>query len=172
MPPSDTVLPDAVQHDAPQRDGVHYYAALDIEVSYDPRRCIHAARCLKGLPAVFDEKRHPWIIPSEALPNDIARVVELCPSGALHYRRLDGAVQEEAGEPTTITTRHNGPLYVRGNIELHAADGTLIVEDTRMALCRCGASNNKPFCDNSHRRIGFQDGTDVIARDSHEEHGA
>jgi CDGSH-type Zn-finger protein len=36
------------------------------------------------------------------------------------------------------------------------ADGRLIREDTRVALCRCGASGNKPFCDGSHRRIGFQ----------------
>jgi CDGSH-type Zn-finger protein len=40
------------------------------------------------------------------------------------------------------------------------ADGQLIREDTRLALCRCGGSENKPFCDGSHRRIGFRTGAD------------
>ncbi|MGB9492684.1 MAG: CDGSH iron-sulfur domain-containing protein [Terriglobales bacterium] len=43
-----------------------------------------------------------------------------------------------------------GPYYVRGLIQLRSADGRTEFEDTRMALCRCGQSHNKPFCDNSH----------------------
>jgi CDGSH-type Zn-finger protein len=50
-----------------------------------------------------------------------------------------------------------GPLFLRGRIRIKDADGRLIREDTRVALCRCGASENKPFCDGSHRRIGFDD---------------
>ncbi|HWN40695.1 MAG TPA: CDGSH iron-sulfur domain-containing protein [Thermoanaerobaculia bacterium] len=50
-----------------------------------------------------------------------------------------------------------GPLYVRGCLQLRSADGTLIVKDLRPALCRCGQSHNKSFCDNSHRRASFED---------------
>jgi CDGSH-type Zn-finger protein len=51
----------------------------------------------------------------------------------------------------------NGPLYVRGSIEVRDADGSIFRRDTRLALCRCGQSRNKPFCDNSHRQAGFRD---------------
>jgi CDGSH-type Zn-finger protein len=47
-------------------------------------------------------------------------------------------------------------LFVRGHVRIVDPDGRLIGEDTRVALCRCGASGNKPFCDGSHRRIGFR----------------
>jgi CDGSH-type Zn-finger protein len=44
---------------------------------------------------------------------------------------------------------------VRGDIEILAPDGTVLRRDTRLALCRCGGSEHKPFCDNSHRMNGF-----------------
>jgi uncharacterized Fe-S cluster protein YjdI/CDGSH-type Zn-finger protein len=143
---------------------IRYYAGQEIEISYDPRRCIHAAECLRGLPAVFDNDRRPWINPAGALPNAIAEVIGRCPSGALHYQRLDGAPGEEPDDPATITPTLNGPFYVRGLVQLRGPDGA-VIEDTRMALCRCGASGNKPFCDNSHRRIGFVAPGDVTARE-------
>ena len=56
-----------------------------------------------------------------------------------------------------ITVRQNGPLLVEGDdITLVDAGGAeLPVERRPFALCRCGASENKPFCDGSHNRIGF-----------------
>lgn len=136
---------------------IRYYAGQEIEISYDAGRCIHAAECLRGLPEVFDTARRPWIQPAGALPNEIAAVIDRCPSGALHYKRLDGGVAEEPDDPAAIVPTRNGPLYVRGLVQLLGADGTVLTEDTRMALCRCGASGNKPFCDNSHRKVGFTD---------------
>ena len=79
-----------------------------------------------------------------------------CPTGALHFERKDGGAAEPALETNTVRLRERGPLYLRGDIELRLADG-VVVQDTRMALCRCGASQNKPFCDNSHVRSGFSD---------------
>jgi CDGSH-type Zn-finger protein len=63
--------------------------------------------------------------------------------------------QEEPQPATTVEPRQNGPLFVRGRLRIVDEDGRLIREETRAALCRCGASGNKPFCDGSHRRIGF-----------------
>ncbi|HLS47662.1 MAG TPA: (4Fe-4S)-binding protein [Gemmatimonadales bacterium] len=134
-----------------------YYAAQEIEITWDPLRCIHAAECVRGLPEVFDHTRRPWIRPAGALPNEIAAVIERCPSGALHYQRLDGGMPEEPDDPMTITAVRNGPLYVRGLVQLRGVDGSVLTDESRMALCRCGASANKPFCDNSHRRVGFAD---------------
>jgi uncharacterized Fe-S cluster protein YjdI/CDGSH-type Zn-finger protein len=132
------------------------YVGEKIAVSFDAERCIHAGACVLALKAVFDRDRRPWIDPSQAEPDRIAAVVETCPSGALHYRRLDGGPAESVPETTTVTVRNNGPLYVRGKITITDPRGNVIVEDTRAALCRCGNSGNKPFCDNSHLKTGFR----------------
>jgi CDGSH-type Zn-finger protein len=56
----------------------------------------------------------------------------------------------------TIEVRRNGPLIVNGPVELKDADGKIYPVNERIALCRCGASTTKPFCDGTHSRIGFQ----------------
>lgn len=134
---------------------LHRYADDRIEVTYNARRCIHASECVQGLPAVFERGRRPWIMPGGASADEIVAVIERCPSGALHYTRLDGGANEVPNEPVVIEATRNGPLYVRGRVELRTADDSMVVEETRVALCRCGQSNNKPFCDNSHLRTGF-----------------
>jgi uncharacterized Fe-S cluster protein YjdI/CDGSH-type Zn-finger protein len=138
-------------------DSVRHYSGDAIEITYDPHRCIHSAECLRGLPAVFDSSRKPWIIASEAEPDEIARVVARCPSGALHYKRRDGGAAESPDLPTTIVPTAGGPLHVRGLVQLRSADGSAVFVDSRMALCRCGQSRNRPFCDNSHVYAGFDD---------------
>ncbi len=134
------------------------YANDRIEVTWEPAFCIHVAECLRGLPAVFDNQRRPWIIVDNGSPGDIGEVIQRCPTGALHFRRVDGGPQEPVPEATTIQERPNGPLFVRGNVRIFSQDHTLVRQDTRVALCRCGASANKPFCDGSHRRVGFRTG--------------
>ena len=131
------------------------YAAAAIEVHWEPRLCIHTGNCVRGLPRVFDPEARPWVAVGGADAEAIARTIETCPTGALHYRRLDGAPQERPPEETTVEPRPNGPLFVRGGIRILDRDGALIREDTRVALCRCGGYANKPFCDGSHRRLGF-----------------
>ncbi len=138
-------------------DMVRVYADKEIVISYDPRRCIHAAECTHGLPAVFDNACRPWIMPSRARADEIAVVISKCPSGALHFTRLDGGSTEISPDDNTIVPTPMGPLCVRGRIQLRSAKGSLIVEDTRLTLCRCGHSHSKPFCDNSHRDSGFDD---------------
>jgi uncharacterized Fe-S cluster protein YjdI/CDGSH-type Zn-finger protein len=138
-------------------DTIRHYFDEAIEIAYDPHRCIHAAECIRGLPAVFDNGRRPWIIPSEAAADEIARVISKCPSGALHFKRRDGGPNEVPELPIKIVPTSGGPLYIRGLVRLQSADGSSIFEDFRMALCRCGQSQNKPFCDNSHFHTGFDD---------------
>lgn len=55
----------------------------------------------------------------------------------------------------TITALADGPLEVSGEVEILAADGTVIKESTKSFLCRCGHSEKKPFCDGAHKREGF-----------------
>ena len=56
----------------------------------------------------------------------------------------------------TITVRKNGPYLVSGAVEVRDADGNLYPTNETVALCRCGASTKKPFCDGAHSKIGFQ----------------
>jgi uncharacterized Fe-S cluster protein YjdI len=131
------------------------YAGEAIEVNWEPRLCIHVRNCVRSLPNVFVPDARPWVAVDAADADAVAAAIEQCPTGALHYRRLDGGPQEQAAEETTIEPRPNGPLFVRGHVRIAGDDGEVIREDTRVALCRCGGSGNKPFCDGTHRRIGF-----------------
>ena len=64
--------------------------------------------------------------------------------------------QEETGGPLAISLRENGPLFISGNVRIVSADGSSAWEGTRTALCRCGMSKNKPFCDGTHRAQQWQ----------------
>ena len=125
-------------------------------VEYIPDRCIHAAECVRGLPQVFDPERRPWIDPTQAEAPAIADVVERCPTGALRFRYPGGSPQEEPDPEVTVEIVPSGPLYVRGDVRLPGPDGEMRHE-SRLALCRCGDSQNKPWCDNSHIQTGFTD---------------
>ncbi len=130
------------------------YKGAGITVGYDARRCIHAAECVHGLPEVFDPEKRPWIEPDAADPQRVAAVVRACPTGALTFEPGEGGEAETAAEKNTVTIVADGPLYLRGDLVFIGADGEE-VRQTRAALCRCGASGNKPFCDNSHQAAGF-----------------
>ncbi|MGF1472824.1 MAG: CDGSH iron-sulfur domain-containing protein [Rubrobacteraceae bacterium] len=132
------------------------YYSEKIQVSFEPRRCIHARECVHGLPGVFDVEQRPWIQPGNSDPDTVAEVVTRCPTGALQFRREDG-VEEPRPAENVIFVAKDGPLYFRGDIEVREYDGTLLLEDTRLALCRCGESRYKPYCDNSHENSGFRD---------------
>lgn len=131
------------------------YANDGIEVTFDVDLCIHAGECVRGLPPVFDTAKRPWIQPEHAPADEIAEVVQRCPSGALTYRRIDGGAEEQPQARTTVVATRNGPLYVRGDLEILAADRAELRRATRVALCRCGMSERKPYCDSSHQQ-GFE----------------
>lgn len=125
------------------------YGGEGIVVRFEPARCIHAARCVNGLPEVFDPEARPWIQPGKASAEAVAEVVRRCPTGALTYGRSDGGEKEEIPTENTLRVIPDGPLYLAGAIRLETADGE-VLEETRVALCRCGDSKHKPFCDNTH----------------------
>jgi uncharacterized Fe-S cluster protein YjdI/CDGSH-type Zn-finger protein len=139
-----------------QRGPARVFAGDGIEVIWEPRLCIHTRNCLRNLPEVFEMGRQPWVDPNAAEPDAVAAAVETCPTGALHYRRTDGGPEEQAEDDLSVTPARNGPLFLRGRVRIQDREGRLIREDTRVALCRCGASQNKPFCDGSHLTIGFK----------------
>jgi len=70
--------------------------------------------------------------------------------------------------PVKITIRPNGPYRVEGPITLLDADGKEydLTGKPAISLCRCGASTNKPFCDGTHSKIGFQATEAAVAAES------
>ena len=126
----------------------HTYEGADATVTWSKVRCIHAEVCVHGLPNAFQPGRRPWIEPDEAENAEaLAAVVFNCPTGALHIER---GPEEPSPEANLVTVAPDGPLYLRGDVRVVDDAGETVVRDTRIALCRCGLSRHKPFCDNSH----------------------
>lgn len=131
-------------------DLLHRYDGAAGVVTWDAARCLHAAVCVRALPAAFAPGRRPWVVPDAAAPDAVARTVACCPTGALHAYAPDGTLAEAVPAEATVTAVADGPLYVHAQTAVVRPDGTEVVRDTRLALCRCGRSQRKPFCDGSH----------------------
>jgi len=129
---------------------IRTYESEDATVTWDQKRCIHVAACVHGLPEVFDQNGRPWITPEKASPDDLLATVRQCPTGALHVRQLDGSNPEPMPTEGKITVDPDGALFLHGDIRIQTVDGDELLRDTRVALCRCGLSKNKPLCDGSH----------------------
>lgn len=127
-----------------------------VKVNWDQKRCIHAEKCVRGLPKVFDPNKKPWIQPEHASIDELKNVIEQCPTGALHYELKSSDQQEEIPDQNVITIQEDGPIYIHGNVVIRDMDGNIVLKDTRVAMCRCGASKNKPLCDNSHIDASFK----------------
>lgn len=130
------------------------YKGKHITVHFDTKRCIHAGNCVRGLPKVFRAGvEGPWVFPDEADAGEIAALIRTCPSGALTYLRNGEAEEEMAPQINSITVEADGPLRLHADFYLNGKKS----EEFRATLCRCGASKNKPYCDNAHKDIGFSD---------------
>jgi CDGSH-type Zn-finger protein/uncharacterized Fe-S cluster protein YjdI len=147
-------------------EDIHEYIGENVRVTFDAKRCIHARECVRGLPAVFDPQRRPWVDPDRADVDDLAAVIERCPTGALHYERTDDGPAESVPATNAVEVSTDGPLYLRGDVEVRTPGGDVVLEDTRVALCRCGQSANKPLCDGTHRDAGFEAAGTVSDPDS------
>lgn len=132
------------------------YATEEIVVEWRPSLCYHSQNCVAALPAVFNPEARPWVNVHAANTDAVETAVAQCPSGALRSRRPARPATVVAGDRAEVRVLENGPLLLRGNLRVLADDGTELAELERAALCRCGQSQNKPFCDGSHARVGFR----------------
>ena len=105
------------------------YSNEDITIVWKPKVCIHSAICFKGLPAVFNPKKRPWVTIEGSSSKEIMAQIEILP---------------------------NGPILVYGTIEVKDKAGNKTLKNNTTAFCRCGHSGNKPFCDGSHVKKEFQ----------------
>ncbi len=132
-------------------DGVESVEGAALTLQFESKRCIHARHCVLGQPGVFKANvQGPWLDPDAATVEGLVTVAHLCPSGAIRYRRKDGGADESAPPVNLVQLRENGPLGLRAELLI---DGHAV--GYRATLCRCGASQNKPFCDGSHTAAAF-----------------
>ena len=135
------------------------YSNDEITVIWKPDVCIHSTKCWKASLTIFNPKRRPWIDTSAGSSEEIIKIVDNCPSGALSYERNDKMnEQKEQNSQTTVQVSKGGPYLVKGKFVFVGTNGKEEMKEGSVALCRCGASNNKPFCDGTHRKIGFDQG--------------
>ncbi len=126
--------------------------------------CAHSGFCTDRLKTVFHVGEDPFVVPNGARMDDIVRAVRACPSGALSYA-LDGVEIRDGVDtqrPPAIEVSKDGPYRVTGGIPLRDGHGN---DEPRNAgasrehysLCRCGHSQNKPFCNGMHWYVNFHD---------------
>jgi uncharacterized Fe-S cluster protein YjdI len=126
--------------------GRRAYRTESITVTFEARRCLHAAECVHGLPQVFDTTKRPWIQPDRTTAERLAEVVRRCPTGALQYELVEGGT-ESPDRPTTISRTATGQLAVRGQLSVDTPQGART--ETRAMLCGCGQSRLQPYCDHT-----------------------
>ncbi|MES1210600.1 MAG: CDGSH iron-sulfur domain-containing protein [Pseudomonadota bacterium] len=120
-------------------------------LKFEGKRCIHSRICVLGAPDVFlANVKGSWLRPDAMPVEELVAIAHGCPSGAITYDRLDGEPAEHAPPVNVVRLRENGPLAMHAQLEV-AGRGTMF----RATLCRCGASQNKPFCDGSHNGLPF-----------------
>jgi CDGSH-type Zn-finger protein/ferredoxin len=136
------------------------YVGKELTIHDNRFICAHAGFCTRHSPNVFDVTREPWIDPDRDPAAKTIETVKLCPSGALSYT-VNGTLYRDQVRAPFIQVTKNGPLFVVGGPELRGEARPPSPE--HFALCRCGASKNKPFCDGSHFRVRFKDdGTSAV----------
>lgn len=136
---------------------VFTFPGQEVDVRWDKRLCIHVGECGQSEGDLFVGGRDPWCLPDVAAAAEVAEVCERCPSGALTCTDKRGRIVEQAPAENRVNVVQRGPLYAHGDLQIEGAPEDMPGIRFRAALCRCGHSTNKPFCDNSHLTTGFDD---------------
>jgi uncharacterized Fe-S cluster protein YjdI len=157
------------------------YTNGEITVFWIPSKCIHATTCFRELIEVFNPGRRPWVNMEGAPTRRVIEVVNKCPTQALVWkynkdltedekkaqRQVAGseenpetvaeAVDTSRSKPVNIRIMKDGPVVVEGKYQVIGPDGEKLRPSVMTSFCRCGHSKDMPFCDGTHRKIGFTD---------------
>ena len=143
-----------------QTDQLDEYKGKSITILDNRGICSHAAHCTDDLPKVWRMGIEPWIDPDGEIKEKIIEQVKKCPSGALSYV-IDGKVYNNFSDKPDVIVSRDGPYRVHGAVKLEGVEMGEGASREHYALCRCGQSKNKPFCDGSHWYVGFKDNEDL-----------
>ena len=132
----------------PREERARLIRGRGIAFTDDVPLCTHADFCGNRRTDVWEMVRDSGDAEVRA---SMERMIGHCPSGRLSLEPPPGS-----GEPE-ILLEADGPIWVRGGVTIRAADGSTWEIRDHVALCRCGMSANKPFCDGTHDEIGFRD---------------
>jgi CDGSH-type Zn-finger protein/uncharacterized Fe-S cluster protein YjdI len=125
----------------------------DVTIRFDASRCVHSRNCVLSHPDVYvPNVKGEWLHPDAASVEAVLSTGLNCPSGAIQVLCNDGTgSSNHAPIVNTLRVRENGPFAIEAELLI----GGQAQEAPRAALCRCGQSQNKPFCDGSHTAAGF-----------------
>jgi truncated hemoglobin YjbI/uncharacterized Fe-S cluster protein YjdI len=142
------------------------YVGQQVTVLDNRGICQHSGLCTDRLPVVFRAGQEPFVAPSGGRMDEIIRAVRDCPSGALSYA-TDGTEDRDDADRHNrrtpgVEVSKDGPYRVTGGIRLAGAGGEDPARNEgasreHYALCRCGQSQNKPFCSGMHWYAQFRD---------------
>ena len=136
---------------------IEVVAGKEATIHFDAQRCIHSRTCVLSHPDVFvPNVVGAWIHPDAQPVEELMRIGQNCPSGAISVVRHAAApsASPDSNQPPLVNTvriRENGPLAVEAELQIKGQPQA----NPRATLCRCGQSQNKPFCDGSHVAAGF-----------------
>jgi len=154
------------------------YSNGEITVFWKPAKCIHATTCFRELIEVYNPRNRPWVNMKGASTERIIEVTNKCPTQAIYWKynkdlsepsgisqdykdevtpetiHLAGKKEETAAK---ISIMRDGPILVDGNFESIDSDGKILKPMLMTSFCRCGHSHVQPFCDGTHRKVGFSD---------------
>ena len=134
---------------------VKRYQKDELTIVWEPAKCIHSGICVKMLPEVYAPKAKPWIQQENASGEQLKEQIDTCPSWALSYA-LESNDSGLEPEGLTVDIMENGPILIKGKLNISHSSGAIETKDKTTAFCRCGASENKPFCDGAHKKIEFK----------------
>lgn len=147
------------------------YTNGEITVFWQPALCIHATTCYRELIEVFNPRKRPWVNMNGAPTEEIIRVVKMCPTQALSFKYNHEIENGQGAEETSETTEtpitvngpvaevrvmKDGPLVLKGSFDFIDSEGHKTERKGIISVCRCGESNDMPFCDGMHRKRGFE----------------
>ncbi|VAW30708.1 hypothetical protein MNBD_BACTEROID07-367 [hydrothermal vent metagenome] len=132
------------------------YTNGELTIVWKPKMCIHAAVCVKTLPKVYHPGAKPWLTIENASTDELKAQIMRCPSGALSYYMNNRENLETEALEIKVEVLENGPLLVYGTLNVVGKDGNSETKNKITAFCRCGHSNNKPYCDGAHIKTNFK----------------
>lgn len=139
-----------------EREITKKYTNGDLTVVWKPKLCTHSGICVQTLPEVYNPSEKPWIKAENASVEALKSQIGKCPSGALSYILENQDKETMESFETKVEALPNGPLLVHGELKVTHSDGTIETKKRATAFCRCGASDNKPYCDGTHKSIDFK----------------